>query len=334
MGGCYAMRSMHDGGTITGMTVIATLIVERTGQAFIDRARAYQILVDGTVRGGVRCGRELTLALPPGRHLVRARLDLTGSETVPVHLGPGETRKSILVPVTGDRRPEGDESFAVKLGGAKNAKVSRGQCIRYAEPIRCFGWDRGAPARPTSEGRRRPLRFCMDRYEWPNRRGEKPRVLTSWEEARGLCASTGKRLCTEAEFNFACEGEEMRPYVYGHARDATQCNFDRPYRPRTFVFSPWDTCQQDDACRAAFDALDQRLPAGSMASCRSDHGVYDLIGNVNEWVVRPDERSPRRSGIKGGWWGPVRARCRPTVTFHDEGDYGYEVGFRCCADAA
>ncbi|MET0417657.1 MAG: hypothetical protein ABW022_16715 [Actinoplanes sp.] len=73
------------------MTVIATLIVQRTGEAFIDRARAYQILVDGSVKGSVRCGRELKLALPPGRHLVRARLDLTGSETVPVHLGPGGT---------------------------------------------------------------------------------------------------------------------------------------------------------------------------------------------------------------------------------------------------
>lgn len=73
------------------MTVIATLVVERTSQAWVDRARAYQILVDGSVKGSVRCGRELALALPPGRHLVRARLDWTGSETVPVHLGPGAT---------------------------------------------------------------------------------------------------------------------------------------------------------------------------------------------------------------------------------------------------
>ena len=35
----------------------------------------------------------------------------------------------------------------------------------------------------------------------------------------------------------------------------------------------------------------------------------------------------------GAWWGPVRNRCRPMTTFHLEGDYGYEVGFRCCKDA-
>jgi formylglycine-generating enzyme required for sulfatase activity len=70
-----------------------------------------------------------------------------------------------------------------------------------------------------------------------------------------------------------------------------------------------------------------------MPRCVSEHGVYDLNGNVNEWVVRTDQRAPNRSGLKGGWWGPVRNRCRPMTTFHLEGDYGYEVGFRCCKDA-
>jgi formylglycine-generating enzyme required for sulfatase activity len=73
--------------------------------------------------------------------------------------------------------------------------------------------------------------------------------------------------------------------------------------------------------------------SGLLEGCRSEYGVYDLNGNVNEWVeLRPD-KLPLRAGLKGGWWGPVRNRCRPTVTFHKEGDFGYEVGFRCCADA-
>ena len=70
-------------------------------------------------------------------------------------------------------------------GGGKH------HCKRYA-PATCF----------TPE-RRRPLRFCMDRYEWPNRAGELPRSLVSWPDARALCAGIGKRLCTTDEFNFA-----------------------------------------------------------------------------------------------------------------------------------
>jgi formylglycine-generating enzyme len=203
----------------------------------------------------------------------------------------------------------------------EGGKIIPNQCLRYAEPVICF------------QNRRRPMRFCMDRYEWPNKKGELPRTLVSWQDARALCESAGKRLCTEEEFNFACEGEAMKPYVYGYARDSSKCNFDRPYRPRTYTFLSWDACAANPECRAIYEAIDQRTPAGSMETCRSADGIYDLNGNANEWVLIPRAKSPRRSGIKGGWWGPVRNRCRPTVTFHDEADFGYEVGFRCCADA-
>ena len=94
-----------------------------------------------------------------------------------------------------------------------------------------------------------------------------------------------------------------------------------------------------DAARIAYQetpAEQYELPnkAGSLAQCVSPFGVYDLNGNINEWVFRPKEKLPNRSGLKGGWWGPVRGRCRPTVGFHKEEDYGYEEGFRCCKDAA
>ena len=85
------MRRWTADGTIGGMTVIATLTVVRPGVTGIDRARAYEILIDGKPKGTVRSGRELSVALQPGRHTVRARLDWTGSEIVPVHLGPGAT---------------------------------------------------------------------------------------------------------------------------------------------------------------------------------------------------------------------------------------------------
>jgi formylglycine-generating enzyme len=204
---------------------------------------------------------------------------------------------------------------------SEGGKIIPNQCLRYAEPVTCF------------RDRKKMMRFCMDRFEWPNKKGELPRTLISWRDARALCESEGKRLCTEEEFNFACEGEAMKPFVYGYSRDPSKCNFDRPYRPRTYTFLPSDACAANAECRAAYEAIDQRVPSGSMGACRSADGVYDLNGNVNEWVVIPGAKKPRRSGIKGGWWGPVRDRCRPTVTFHDEADFGYEVGFRCCADA-
>lgn len=200
-------------------------------------------------------------------------------------------------------------------------KVERNQCKQYREPAECL--DRS----------RQPMRFCMDTYEWPNEEGAIPRNLTSWQEAKDTCEVIGKRLCTEDEFTFACEGEAMRPHVHGFTRDGSICNYDREYRLRTFNFAKHDACMSDEACRAALAAIDQRLPAGAMPRCVSDHGVHDLNGNVNEWVELPGKGFSKRAGLKGGWWGPVRDRCRPITTFHGESDFGYEVGFRCCKNA-
>ncbi|MEM9694765.1 MAG: SUMF1/EgtB/PvdO family nonheme iron enzyme [Myxococcota bacterium] len=194
-------------------------------------------------------------------------------------------------------------------------------CEVYREPASCI-----------SEARR-PLRFCMDRHEWPGKTGIEPTMLVSWTEARAHCRSVGKRLCTADEFNFACEGEEMRPYSYGFIRDAKVCNQDKPYITPNRQLMPHDHCEKSIPCRRERDRIDQREPIGERAQCGSPFGALDLNGNMNEWVVRPDQEAPWRSGLKGGWWGPARSRCRPMVIAHDENYVGYEVGFRCCQDA-
>jgi hypothetical protein len=59
--------------------------------------------------------------------------------------------------------------------------------------------------------------------------------------------------------------------------------------------------------------------------------VFDMTGNVDEWVVNESGR-PFRSASKGGYWGRVRDACRPMTTAHDETFPFYQTGFRCCAD--
>jgi sulfatase modifying factor 1 len=206
-------------------------------------------------------------------------------------------------------------------GDAAESTVSE-RCLKYKEPTECLSKTRT------------PMRFCMDRYEWPNKKGELPMFLISWRDAKKECEKIGKRLCGEDEFNLACEGEAMLPYTYGYERDPTKCNIDKAYRKREKRLIKYAACMKKPKCKAELARLDQRLPAGSMPQCVSPFGVYDLNGNINEWVVRPRQKPPSRSGLKGGWWGPVRGRCRPTVGFHKEEDYGYEEGFRCCKDAA
>ncbi|MBL8740379.1 MAG: hypothetical protein JNK04_04765, partial [Myxococcales bacterium] len=59
------------------------------------------------------------------------------------------------------------------------------------------------------EGGLETMRYCIDQFEYPNRRGVSPAVLVSFDEAERVCAVDEKRLCTFREWSFACEGEQM-----------------------------------------------------------------------------------------------------------------------------
>ncbi len=88
---------LNDGlnATMLRMTVIATLVVLRPARS---GPGTYKIIVDGEEKGQVAAGQELALALSPGTHRIRARIDWTGSPEIPVHLGPGATVKLKVEP--------------------------------------------------------------------------------------------------------------------------------------------------------------------------------------------------------------------------------------------
>jgi hypothetical protein len=191
-------------------------------------------------------------------------------------------------------------------------------CQKYAPEVLC-------------EGRLSHRRYCMDVYEYPNMEGVVPTVMVDWNDARRACAVEGKRLCTTEEWEFACEGPQMWPYPYGIDRDPAACNIDRTYTlPEMESFSdPWKISEE-------VERLDKRVASGEMARCVSPFGVHDMTGNVDEWVMNEHgkrEEKPFKSTLKGGYWGPIRARCRPITSTHNEWFSFYQVGFRCCKDA-
>jgi len=164
--------------------------------------------------------------------------------------------------------------------------------------------------------KRKRLHFCIDRDEWTAPGDSLPTVNFSWSTAKQQCESAGKRLCLESEWQFACEGEEMRPYPYGFTRDATACNIDR----------------ENIVGKSA--PVDHREPAGSHPRCVSPFGVRDMSGNIEEWATI-DGATGRgnRSTMKGAWWLPGRNHCRARTLGHGEVYSGPQIGVRCCRDA-
>jgi hypothetical protein len=200
-------------------------------------------------------------------------------------------------------------------------------CIRHTEGggHGCAEYERGR--RCTAEPDHR--RYCIDRYEWPNRIGENPLVYVDWNEAKALCAGAGKRLCRRSEWILACEGPKRLPFPWGFVRQPSPCNIDRA--PISFDVSAMMT----DATRESELArLWQADRIGSHPDCVSAFGAYDQAGNVDEWTddLADDPNSQNPSTLNGGYWGPVRDTCRLTTKKHGPTFKFYQVGFRCCGD--
>ncbi|MEW6434148.1 MAG: SUMF1/EgtB/PvdO family nonheme iron enzyme, partial [Myxococcota bacterium] len=144
--------------------------------------------------------------------------------------------------------------------------------------------------------------YCIDTYEYPNKKGVSPTTNIGFADAKRLCEAQGKRLCSEAEWERACKGPGGAKWPYGSTFDA-------------------DTCNTED------DVGDARslAPSGRFPRCRSGYGVADLSGNVAEWTSDKI--------IKGGSFASsdyaVRCSARKNGASFSRSS---EVGFRCCAD--
>ncbi len=203
-------------------------------------------------------------------------------------------------------------------------------CARYVdrrEKYRCAEYARQRRCRGEPDHRR----YCIDRYEWPNRVGAKPLVYVNWHEAKAKCQGVGKRLCRRSEWVLACEGPKRMPYPWGYVRQPSPCNIDRaPIAFDALAMEATETRQLE------LDRLWQGDRIGSHPDCVSSFGVYDLSGNVDEWTDNqadnPDTKKP--STLNGGYWGPVRDTCRLTTKSHGPKFRFYQVGFRCCRDSA
>ncbi len=68
----------------------ARIHVNRRPGGYVDRARAYKVLVDGEEKGRIKAGESVTADVAPGRHEVHLGIDWARSPTLAVDVQPGE----------------------------------------------------------------------------------------------------------------------------------------------------------------------------------------------------------------------------------------------------
>jgi hypothetical protein len=197
----------------------------------------------------------------------------------------------------------------------EDPKLPYARCGRYAPRAECLA-------------AKEHLTFCIDREEFTKAGETVPENFLSFNQAARLCAATGKRLCQEREWNFACEGEQLQPYPYGWSREP-KCNQDR-----NDLFKMLNYVQNHQHKRKQV-LRDLRGRSHDFPQCISPFGVLNMVGNLDEPVVREGTSfAPMQMALKGGWWMPGRNRCRPATTAHDNDYRDVQVGARCCANLA
>lgn len=167
-------------------------------------------------------------------------------------------------------------------------------------------------------------------------KADHPVVCVAWGEAQTYCAWAGKRLPTEAEWEYAFRGEQGLIYPWGNSFDGTKLNYCDA------------NCDLPHADNRYDDSYSKTAPAGSYPEGASWCGARNMSGNVSEWVAdwfsdySPNaETNPTgpSSGeekiIRGCSWyyhptycrGAIRASVNPDTRF----DY---LGFRCVSSEA
>ena len=172
-----------------------------------------------------------------------------------------------------------------------------------------------------------------------------PVESVTWQEADKYCKKIGKRLPTEAEWEFAARGGTTTEYYWGERFDSSRGNFCDV------------NCDMNIRVADASDGYKYTAPVGKFPP--NPFGIYDMSGNVAEWVAdwmdteqnyyiispKKNPLGPTRKNapdfdgganekiLRGGSWGGGIGTLRSAWRKAFFRGYRFEnLGFRCAKD--
>ncbi|MBN8657701.1 MAG: SUMF1/EgtB/PvdO family nonheme iron enzyme [Anaerolineae bacterium] len=152
-----------------------------------------------------------------------------------------------------------------------------------------------------------------------------PVVYVDWTQASLFCSWRGASLPTEAQWEKAARGTDERIYPWGNEVDCSKANY----------FDETGGCNRTDTAKV-----------GSYEDGKSPYGIYDLSGNVWEWVADwysetyyqnsplKNPSGPGLSGsqlfrvLRGGAWHNNAMRSSNRLQYLQYAS-DWNIGFRC-----
>lgn len=160
---------------------------------------------------------------------------------------------------------------------------------------------------------------------------QKPWNKVSWYDAKAACEASGKRLCTQEEWVAACSSQvpidqnrsgrfdddliEGTEFSYSDFYEAGACN-DQPPKGQG----------EEGTANASTGRLSF---TGGFPKCRTPSDIYDLNGNVAEWVGATEATAIL---VGGHAYAKEKASCYFVQDTFGPGYANKITGFRCCQD--
>ena len=131
-----------------------------------------------------------------------------------------------------------------------------------------------------------------------------PQGHMSQENAAQACANAGKRMCTREEWQSACRSAQKSRFPYGNTMVEGTCNSigetrtSWPSISRTPVSGTGtgNNSMTRGSCRTVIISA----ATGKNPSCMTPDGLFDMDGNVSEWVSDISEKSDGTNGTFAG----------------------------------
>lgn len=151
--------------------------------------------------------------------------------------------------------------------------------------------------------------------------GVQPWRLVTQSQAAAACSAAGLRLCTEDEWQQACEGSSGNLYPYGNSYDPLACNGEE-YDP---------DCALPDEDTILPTGTELGCPA-TANTCVSEFGAFDMSGNVSEWTST--EVAVGYFRTRGGDFTDPASPLSCAFNFRTSSQETVSpgLGFRCCAN--
>jgi len=142
---------------------------------------------------------------------------------------------------------------------------------------------------------------------WPGIEKHPVRGVT-WDQASAYCTWAKKRLPSEAEWEVAGRGPGPDAQIY-----------------------PWGN-NPDAGGQASYLPLNDTYEVGTVSFNKSPFGVFDMAGNVWEWVDEPYDATPQGEKIlRGGRYGYILDLAYRQPAKPDDQRFVPYTGFRCAA---